>query len=318
MGVYLARRLLLTIPTLVVVSLIIFVVMHVIPGDPAAVIATNGGQATATPAEIEAVRQKLGLADPLPVQYLNWVGGLLQGNGGTSLWTNTPVVPGLLARVPVTLELAFLAVCLSWVIGLPLGVLAAVFRGTWVDGVSRVVAVAGLAVPNFWLGVLIILLLSSYFHWIPPLGYADLLDDPWKNAQQMIWPALALSYRLAAILSRLTRAGMIEVLSQDYIRTARAKGLPTLTILTRHALRNALLPVVTVTGLQLGFLLAGAVVMETIFSLPGMGRLLVDSINHRDFPAIQTALVLVAVIVLVVNLAVDVLYTRINPLVRYS
>jgi len=252
------------------------------------------------------------------VQYLNWVGGLLQGNGGTSLWTNTPVVPDLLARVPVTLELAFLAVCLSWVLGLPLGVLAAVFRGTWVDGVSRVVAVAGLAVPNFWLGVLIILLLSTYFHWIPPLGYADLLDDPWKNAQQMIWPALALSYRLAAILSRLTRAGMIEVLSQDYIRTARAKGLPTLTILTRHALRNALLPVVTVTGLQLGFLLAGAVVMETIFSLPGMGRLLVDSINHRDFPAIQTALVLVAVIVLVVNLAVDVLYTRINPLVRFS
>jgi peptide/nickel transport system permease protein len=318
MNAYLTRRALLVIPTLIGASLIVFTVMHVIPGDPAAVIATNGGLATASESEIDAVRQKLGLGEPLPVQYVRWVGGLVTLNAGTSLWTGTPVLRDLVARVPVTLELALIAVVLSWCIGIPLGVLSAVFRNTWIDNVARLLSVAGLAVPNFWLGVLIILLLSTYFRWIPPLGYAELHVDPAKNLQQIIWPALALSYRLSAILSRLTRAGLIEVLEEDYIRTARAKGLSLVTVLRRHALRNALLPVVTVTGLQLGTLLAGAVVMETIFSLPGMGRLLVDSINHRDFPVIQTALVFVALIVAAVNLGVDLLYTWINPRIRYS
>ena len=318
MRAYLVRRLLLVVPTLFGVSLIIFTIMRVIPGDVATYIATRGGQGIATDQEVADLREKLGLADPLPLQFGKFVGGLLKLDVGESLWSGRPVIQEIAARVPLTIELAVLSTLVSIAIAIPVGVLSAVRQDTWVDYIFRLIGIAGLAMPNFLIGVLIILFLSLYFRWIPPLGYTDLFADPAKNLQQMIWPALALGYRLSAVVSRMTRSTMLEVLREEYIRTAWAKGLPQHVVVYRHALQNALLPVITIAGMQLAFLMGGTVIMESIFTLPGVGRLLVDSVVHRDYPVVQTIVVLLAVVISLMNLVVDMLYAWLNPRIRYS
>lgn len=315
---YILRRLFMTGPTLLGVSLIIFAIMRLLPGDVALVIATRGGEGTTTEQEVAALREQLGLTDPLPLQYLKFIGGLMRLDAGNSLWSGRPVMQELLSRLPLTLELAALAVAFSLVIAIPLGILSAVRQDTWADYLFRFVSIAGLALPNFWIGVLIILFLSLSFHWLPPLGYTDLFTDPAKNLQQLVWPALALGYRQAAVVSRMTRSAMLEVLREDYIRTAWAKGLEERAVLFRHALKNALLPVITLSSVQLGGLLGGAVIMETIFTLPGIGRLLIDSLAHRDYPMVQSIVVLLAFMVTFVNLVVDLLYAWLNPRIRYA
>jgi len=314
---YIIRRLLLMIPTLFLVSVIIFTILRIIPGDVASLIATRGGEGIATQEEIQNIREKLGLGDPLYVQYAKFMGGLLKMDVGNSLWSGRPVIEELLTRLPLTIELALLSILVSVSIAIPIGVLSAIRQDTWVDYLFRVISITGLAVPNFWLGVLIILFLSVWFHWIPPLGYSDFFVDPWKNVQQMIWPAIALGYRLSAIVGRMTRSTMLEVLREDYIRTAWAKGLRERVVIFRHALKNALLPVITIAGLQLGALLGGTVIAETIFTLPGVGRFLIDSINHRDYPVVQTIVMWLAVVFSTLNLAVDVAYGWLNPRIRY-
>src|SRR3990172_11011115 len=269
---YIIRRLLLMIPTLFLVSVIIFTILRIIPGDVASLIATRGGEGIATQEEIQNIREKLGLGDPLYVQYAKFMGGLLKMDVGNSLWSGRPVIEELLTRLPLTIELALLSIIVSVSIAIPIGVLSAIRQDTWVDYLFTVISITGLAVPNFWLGVLIILFLSVWFHWIPPLGYSDFFVDPWKNVQQMIWPAIALGYRLSAIVGRMTRSTMLEVLREDYIRTAWAKGLRERVVIFRNALKNALLPVISIAGLQLGALLGGTVIAETIFTLPGVGR----------------------------------------------
>lgn len=318
MQAYLVRRLLLVVPTLFGVALIIFTIMRVIPGDVATFIATRGGQGIATEQEVADLRVKLGLADPLPLQFGKFVGGLLKLDVGESLWSGRPVIQEVAARVPLTVELAVLSTLVSLTIAIPVGVLSAIRQDTWVDYIFRLTSIAGLAMPNFLIGVLIILFLSLYFHWIPPLGYTDLFADPAKNLQQMIWPALALGYRLSAVVSRMTRSTMLEVLREEYIRTAWAKGLPERVVVYRHALQNALLPVITIAGMQLAFLMGGTVIMESIFTLPGVGRLLVDSVIHRDYPVVQTIVVMLAGVISLMNLVVDMLYAWLNPRIRYS
>lgn len=316
---YIARRLLLVPMVLFLVSLVIFFLIHMLPGDIALVIVAGGGEAgVVSEEELNVVRQKLGTDRPLLVQYASWMGGLLTLNPGISYWTDEPVAGEVLSKLLVTLQLAIMAIVVSWLIALPLGVLSALRQDTWIDYIFRVLSIGGLVMPEFWTGVLIILFLSTWFGWVPPLGYAKFVDDPMRNMSQLIWPVLALGYRLAALLSRMIRSSLLEVIREDYIRTAWAKGLREQVIVYRHALKNAILPVITVSGNHIGYLLGGAVVMELIFNLPGLGRLLVDSVFHRDYPVVQTIVLVMALVFMLVNLAVDVLYGWLDPRIRYS
>lgn len=314
---YTLRRLLMMIPTLLGVLLIIFVIMRVVPGDVASLIATRGGEGVATEEEISNIREKLGLADPLPVQFVKYVWGLVRLDVGNSLWSGYPVVQDIVTRFPLTLELAILSVAISLAIAIPIGVLSAIRQDTMVDYIFRMMSIIGLAAPHFWVGVMVILFLSIYFHWIPPLGYTDFFVDPAKNLQQMIWPALVMGWGSSASVLRMTRSSMLEVLREDYIRTAWAKGLRERSVVFRHALKNAMLPVITIVGLHIGGALNGAVIMEVIFTLPGVGRLLIDSLNHRDYPMIQTLTVLFAFVYAFVNLVTDLSYAWLNPKIRY-
>ena len=314
---YTIRRLLMMIPTLLGVLLIIFVIMRVVPGDVASLIATRGGEGIATQEEISDIREKLGLADPLPVQFVKYLWGLVRLDVGNSLWSGYPVVQDIATRFPLTLELAILSVSISLAIAIPVGVLSAIRQDTMVDYIFRMMSIIGLAAPNFWLGVMVILFLSIYFRWIPPLGYTDFFVDPAKNLQQMIWPALVIGWSSSASALRMTRSSMLEVLREDYIRTAWAKGLRERSVVFRHALKNAMLPIITVVGLHIGGALNGAVIMEVIFTLPGVGRLLIDSLNHRDYPMIQTLTVLFAFMYASVNLVTDLSYAWLNPKIRY-
>lgn len=315
---YLLRRLLATLPVLIAVSLIVFVIMRVAPGDVAQMILSGESGTSASPQEVRQLRQQLGLDRPYYVQYLAFLGNLVRLDPGPSLWTSQPVMLELGRRIPITLELALLAVAISWVIALPTGVLSAVFQDTWVDYVFRVVSVAGLALPAFWTGTLLLLLLAQQFHWMPPLGYVSPLDNPRLNIQQFIWPALIIGYSTAAILSRITRSAVLEVLREDYVRTARAKGLRGAVVVGRHVLKNALAPVLTLSAVQMGNLLGGAVISETIFTLPGVGRFLVDAILHRDYPVVQTIVILFGVVVVALNLLTDLLYAWLDPRTRYA
>lgn len=315
---YIVRRLLLFIPVLIGVSLIIFLLMRVVPGDIALLMVTSEVGTEAGEKQLQDLRHKLGTDRPVHVQYFSWVWGLLRLDAGTSFWTGRPVAGEIGRGLPVTIELAVLAVVLSWIIAVPIGVLSAIKQDTWIDYAFRVVTIGGVSMPEFWAAIVIILVLSVYFGWIPPLGYANFVDDPLKNLSQMTWPALTLGYRLAALLGRMTRSTMLEVLREDYVRTAWAKGLPGKVVMIRHALRNALLPVITVSGGHIGFLLGGAVVLEVIFSLPGLGRTLIAAIFHRDYPLIQGIVVLMAFVFSAVNLAVDLTYAWLDPRIRYA
>ncbi|MGH2587044.1 MAG: ABC transporter permease [Dehalococcoidia bacterium] len=316
---YLTRRLIVLVPTLLLVSLIIFGLMHILPGDVATMILMGPtGESGARPEDIAKITKELGLDRSLPVQYADWMLGVITLDAGDSLWSNEPIFREIGRRLPLTLELALLSTLVSLLVAIPTGIVAAVWARSWLDYSARVFAIAGLTLPNFWVGTLIILFLVYQFGWTPPLGYTGFFEDPWRNLQQLIWPALALGYYQAALVSRMTRSSLLEVLREDYVRTARAKGLREWAIIGRHALRNSLLPVVTLAAIQFGYTLGGTIVMETVFNLPGVGRYLVDAIAHRDYPVVQTLVLIFAVTFALINLLVDLLYTRLDPRIRYG
>jgi len=301
---YLFFRLLQMLPVAAVVSFLVFSATLLLPGDPA--ITMLGEQSTA--AQRAALRARMGFDLPIPVQYINWLGRMLTGDFGVSLSTQEPVIEMLRNRTPITVQLALFSIAFGILVGVPAGMVAAIRRNTWVDVSATLIAMTGLAVPYFWAGILLIMAFSIHLHWLPSSGYVPFLVDPVANLRAMVLPTLTLGSGLAALIMRQTRTSMLEVLSADFIRTARAKGAREPRVLLRHALRNALLPVVTVIGLQMGTLLGGAVVTETVFSLSGLGRMLVEGIFQRDFPSIQGAILVIVFSILLVNLATDLSY----------
>lgn len=314
---YIVRRLLLMVPVLIGVSLIIFGILRGIPGDAIDVQLANSGNLS--PAEREQARASLGLDKPLWRQYGIWVGGVLRGDLGRSFQSRTKITTELANRIPVTAELALLTVLLAAALGIPIGVLSAVRGNSAMDYVARSVSVAALSMPTFWIGIMLLFVLSRYFGYFPPYGQRfSIFSQTGKNLQSMLLPTITLGLPLAAVAMRLTRSQMLEVLRQDYMRTARAKGLRERSVVSRHALKNAMIPVITLLGTQLGFLLGGTVVTEQLFSLPGVGRMTRDAIFQRDYPAIQANVLLLAVVFLTINLLVDLLYARLDPRIRYS
>ena len=319
MQAYIAKRFLLFIPTLLLATLLTFLLLRVIPGDPALVkLAGETGDASFTQAELRDLQAKLGTDQPLYVQYGKWAWGLLRLDFGQSMYFEDPVAQDLADKFPITLELTVLAMLIATIIAVPLGLVSAIKQDTPADYIARIISITGVALPNFWVGILIVYFLVLFFAWMPPLGYANLWEDPATNLQQFIFPALALGFFEMAFTARVTRSSMLEVYREDYTRTARGKGLAERVVIVRHALKNALLPVVTVTGFQLGRLLAGTVVIENIFMVPGMGKLLLDSVFHRDYTEVQAIVVLITVSVLILNLLLDVIYGWLNPRIRYS
>ena len=314
MARFVGRRLLTTVPVLLFVSIAVFLMLHLTPGDPVKLMLGED----ADPESVAAVRRELGLDRPLPVQYVRWVGDILTGDLGRSIRTNQPVLEAIVSRLPVTLELAFLSMLFALTIGLPTGVLAAIKRNSPIDTASTTVALMGISLPSFFVGILLILLVAERLRLLPPSGYVPFRDDPVQNLKLMIMPSIALGAALAGILSRMMRSSLLEVLGADYIRTARAKGMNDRRTILGHALKNALLPVVTVVGLQMGALLGGAILTETIFAMPGIGRLVVDSIFARDFPIVQGVVLFLALVRVGSNLLADIAYVRLDPRITYA
>ena len=308
------RRLLSAIPVLFIVSLISFGLMRLIPGDPAASIAGP----SATPAQIEQLRRDLGLDEPLLLQLLHYYQGLLQGDFGKSLLLGKGVLAATMERLPVTIGLSLYALVLTLLIGVASGIIAALRQNTWVDQVAMMIAMLGISIPNFFLGLLMIIFFAVQLGWLPSGGYVPFTQDPIGWLRSTTMPAISLALLQAGLLARITRSGMLEVLRQDYVRTARAKGLPERQVILKHALANALIPIVTVVGIIISLLLSGAVVTEALFSLPGMGQLLTQAVLSRDYPMVQGGLLLVTTFLVVVNILVDILYALIDPRVRYE
>jgi peptide/nickel transport system permease protein len=313
---YLARRAVWTIVAVLGVSVLIFFLVRLLPGNIVDIIAGTEGQLSR--AQRAAVLKEFGLDQPLPVQYLRWVGSMLHGNFGWSFRTGQPVATLIASRLPITIELALLAVVSVALVAIPFGVVASVSRSARVRTLVQIIGVLGLSLPNFWIAILLIIGASSLFGWLPAIIYVPPWTDPWVNLQQMFLPVLSLGLGLSAVVMRMTRSSMLEVLGQDFIRVARAKGLATRTVLLRHALRNALIPIVTVLGLQMGFLLGGVVITEQIFGLPGLGWTLLNGVYQRDYPVVQGTVMVFAVTFVLVNLFVDLLYTYLDPRIRYE
>jgi len=317
MRTYLLKRLMLIVPTLLGVAALVFFIMRVIPGDVTLLILGGDSTGRIDSQQIAALRHQLGLDQPLIVQFGSWLWGVLRFDFGNSLWTGRPVVEELLTRLPLSLELALLATIVSVLLAIPLGMLAAARQDSWVDYVVRVVSIGGLAIPSFWIGILIILFLVIRFGWGPPLEYTPPWIDPWANFQQMVWPVLTVGYRYAAVTTRMTRSTLLDVLREDYIRTAWAKGLAERAVVIRHALKNAMLPVIALIGTEFAFLIGGLVVTETVFTLNGVGRFVVDAVAHRDYPVVQALVFVIAGSFVVVNLLVDLAYAWFDPRIRY-
>ena len=309
---YVLRRLLHLLPILLIVSFVVFAMLLMLPGDPT--LTLLGEQATQ--AQREALRHAMGFDQPMPIQYLRWLLHFLSGDFGRSLRTQEPVGQMLLSRIPVTLELTVLSMILSVAIGIPLGIISALRRNKLTDSVISVIGMAGIALPHFWIGILLVMLLSVYLGWLPPSGYVPIWQDPVANLRLMIMPCLMIGASLSALILRQTRASMLQVLSQDYVRTARAKGANEATVVVEHALRNALIPIVTIIGLQFGNLIGGVVITEMIFSLPGLGRMVVDGIFQRDFAPLQAAILFIVIGTLVVNLITDLTYALLDKRVK--
>jgi len=319
MRAYALKRIGLVIPTLVLVSIIIFVAMRVLPGDPAVLkLIGLDGEGSYTAADLAKVKAELGTDRPLLAQYGTWVWGVVRGDFGKSFWYGIPVMREVKQRFPVTLELAMFAILIAVLLAVPLGVLSAIKQDTWIDYATRVFTISGVALPTFWIGILVIFSMARWLHWLPPLGYATPWEDPWTNFKQLIFPALALGFHDVAFIARVTRSAMLEVLREDYVRTARAKGLTERTVFFVHALKNSFLPVVTVSGWQFGRLMGGVVLIEAIFVVPGTGSLLIESVSNRDFTMIQALILVAAIVVLAVNLLVDLAYGWLDPRIRYS
>jgi peptide/nickel transport system permease protein len=314
---YLAKRLLLIVPTLFGVAAVVFLIMRVIPGDVTLLILGGDQTGRIDPQQLAAMRHQLGLDQPIAVQFGTWLWGVLRLDFGTSLWTGQPVIEEVLIRLPLSLEVAILATIVSVLLAIPLGMIAAVRQDSWVDYVIRVASIGGQAIPSFWVGILVILALVIYFGWGPPLEFTPPWVDPWANFQQLVWPVLTVGYRYAAVTTRMTRSTVLEVLREDYIRTAWAKGLRERAVVIRHALKNAMLPVITLVGTEFAFLIGGLVVTETVFTLNGVGRFVVDAVAHRDYPVVQALVFLIALCFVVVNLLIDLTYAWFDPRIRY-
>jgi peptide/nickel transport system permease protein len=311
----LRNRLLQVIPTLLLVSILVFGLQQLMPGDPALILAGDEG---GSPAVLAQIRAELWLDRPLPVQYLHWAGNLLHGNLGYSWRIRQPVAELVLQKLPVTAQLGLMAFVFSLLIGVPAGVLSAVKRGTWWDHAANLIGLGGLSTPNFWLGIMLILVVSVQLGWLPPSGYVPLTEDFWQSLATTIMPAFVLGNATAAVLMRHIRSAMLTALDQDYVRTARAKGLSEMRVIIRHALRNALVPVVTLGALELGTLFSGAVLTEQVFSIPGFGKLVVDAVFNRDYPVVQGVVMVTATLYILLNLLADVLYVLVNPRLRVA
>jgi peptide/nickel transport system permease protein len=314
---YLTKRLLLIVPTLFGVAAVVFVIMRVIPGDVTLLILGGDQTGRIDPQQLAAMRHQLGLDQPIAVQFGQWLWDVLRLDFGKSLWTGQPVIEEVLIRLPLSLEVAILATIVSVLLAIPLGMLAAVRQDTWVDYVIRVGSIGGQAIPSFWVGILVILFLVIYFGWGPPLEFTPPWVDPWANFQQLVWPVVTVGYRYAAVTTRMTRSTVLEVLREDYIRTAWAKGLRERAVVIRHALKNAMLPVITLIGTEFAFLIGGLVVTETVFTLNGVGRFVVDAVAHRDYPVVQALVFLIAFCFVIVNLLIDLAYAWLDPRIRY-
>jgi peptide/nickel transport system permease protein len=314
---YVIKRLLAMIPTLLGVAVLIFLLLRVVPGDVVEARYMTGEGQFQSQELMEIERKKLGLDQPLWKQFTTWMAGLVRFDFGLSMWTGNPITEEIKLRFALSLQLALMATIVATLLAIPLGILAAVKQDSWVDYAVRVFSIAGLAMPSFWLGILMILALLVFFQWLPPMVFTPIWVDPWENLAQLIWPALAVGYRYSAVSTRMMRSAMLEVLREDYIRTARAKGLWLKLILSRHALKNAMLPVLTILSLEFAFLLGGLVVTEQVFNLNGLGMLFVESISRRDYTLTQALVMLVATFFLVVNFAVDIAYAWLDPRIRY-
>ncbi len=319
MHTYLLRRVLASVPTLFGVTVLIFIAMRVIPGDPIALITGEGGLNYAlTQEEINTVRHSLGLDRPYHEQYLSWMGDVLSGELGRSFWRQEPIRDQIVRRAPITAEIALLAIVISWIVGLPVGILSAVRRNAWPDYVSRVFVIFFVAVPAFWVALLIVLAEVLIFNWRASLTIIYFWEDPWRNLQITLGPAVVLGFGVAALTARMTRSATLEILHEDYVRTARAKGLRDRVVILRHVLRNALLPVVTISGLALGGLLGGSVAVERAFGVPGLGALLVMGFGERDWMMIQNLVLLYGVVFTVINLLIDLAYAFLDPRIAYG
>jgi peptide/nickel transport system permease protein len=313
-GTYILRRLLQAAPVLLLASIAIFLMLRLIPGDPAYVILGSD----ARPEQIAAVREQLRLNDPLPVQYLAWLGRVLQGDLGYSYRNQYPVSELLLGKLPATLQLTVAGFALALAIAFPLGVVAAVWPNAWPARLIGWYAGVGIAVPSFWLGILLSLFLGLYLKWLPPSGYAPLWPNPIEGLRYLLLPALTLGLGISAVLIRYLRAALLEVLGRDYVRTARAKGLAETSVIRRHAVRNALIPVVTIVGLQLGAFMGGAVITESIFDWPGLGRAFWNAVGNRDYNVVQAMVLFVVLSFIVINLVTDLIYAYLDPRIRYE
>lgn len=315
MTTFLLRRLALLIPVLLGVSVVVFGLIRAVPGDP--LMMMIGVDQRTTPEQLAAMRHSYGLDQPVPVQYVKWMSHVLRGDLGRSLRTRRTITDELKLRMPVTAELALLAGLIGTIPAVSVGVLAAVKRNSWLDYGATIGTLVGVSVPNFLLATLLVLTFSYWLRWLPPIGFAKLTEDPVQNVRTMILPAVSLSMPLAAILMRNTRSAVLEVLAQDHVRVARAKGLPGSTVLVRHVLKNASIPIITVGGIQVAALLGGTVIIETIFGLPGVGRYIYEAIANRDYPVVQGVVLVISTLFVVISLAVDVLYAVMDPRLRH-
>jgi peptide/nickel transport system permease protein len=313
---YTLNRILLMIPTLIGVAVLVFFMLRVIPGDVVEVkLRGDGGNVSQETIEME--RKRLGLDKPLLYQFKDWMVGLATLDLGKSMWTDRPVVEEIATRLELSLQVAVMATIFAVLLAIPLGTTAALLRDTWIDYLVRIFTIGGLSVPSFWFGMLIMLALLAFFNWLPPITFTPIYVDPLANLTQLVWPALAVGYRYCAVVARMVRSTLLEVLNEDYIRTARAKGVFEKLVVSRHALRNALLPAITVIGLEFAFLIGGLVVTEQVFNLNGLGKLFVQSVSRNDFTLIQAMVMMIAAFYILVNLVVDLLYAALDPRIRY-
>jgi peptide/nickel transport system permease protein len=312
---YIVGRLLLMIPTLIGVAILTFVIMRAVPGD---IVALRYAGSSVPQEIIDQERHILGLDKPMWAQFVDWMTSISHLDLGQSLWTGHSVVEEVQVRMPLSIELAVLATLFAVALAIPLGVVAAVKQDSWIDYAIRVFSIGGLAMPSFWIGIMMVLVTLTLWGWAPPVVFTPLFDDPVANLAGLILPAIAVGYRYSAVSMRMTRSTVLEVLREDYVRTARAKGLRETLVVVRHALRNALLPVVTVVSLEFAFLIGGLVVTEQVFNLNGIGKLLVDAVAHRDYPLIQALVLLLAAVFVLVNFVVDMVYVVLDPRIRYS
>ena len=313
---YLLKRFLLMLPTLLGVAIVTFTLIRIIPGDVVE-LRYAGDRGAVSQEVIDKERARIGLNQPVWRQFATWMLGVVRLDFGTSMWTGAPIWEEVRLRFALSVQVAIMATIVAVLLAIPLGVLAALKQDTWIDYAVRLFSIAGLATPSFWLGIVAILVLLIVFKWLPPMVYTPFWVNPWQNLAQLIWPALAVGYRYSAVATRMTRSAMLEVLREDYIRTARAKGLMQKLILSRHALKNAMLPVMTVIALEFAFLIGGLVVTEQVFNLNGLGLLFVQAVAHRDYTLIQALVMLVSGFFIVVNFFMDVVYAWVDPRIRY-